>query len=132
VLQQGVAADFHSELPQEPRSDLSSKSERRVGEPVILPVGASRVVTYGPGEPLGEDSSLAGFLIAEKPSDVQAQGDGYSLPGKVRERSAVARRDPVGKPAAQRASGLRSSGTGDERDAPTSACRQSNLAFGVG
>jgi hypothetical protein len=49
VLQQGIAGDSHSELLQEPRSGLPSKSKRHVGEPAIQPVGASRVVTYEPG-----------------------------------------------------------------------------------
>jgi len=97
VLQQGVAGDFHSELLQEPRSGLSSKSKRDVGEPAIQSVGATRVVTREPGRPLSEDVSLAGPLIAEVPSDVQAQGDGYSLPGKVAESSDVARVNPMGR-----------------------------------
>jgi hypothetical protein len=42
-------------------------------------------VSYHTGQTFGKDSPLAGAIVAEEPSDVQAQGDRYLLPWKVGE-----------------------------------------------
>jgi hypothetical protein len=71
VEQEGVARDEDTKIFQKARPRLPSESEGDVREPAIEPLGCASVVRGDTGQSLREDSSVAGFLVAEGPPHVQ-------------------------------------------------------------
>ena len=71
VEQEGLARDDDTKIFQKARPRLPSESEGDVREPAIEPLGCASVVRGDTGQSLREDSSVAGFLVAEEPPHVQ-------------------------------------------------------------
>ena len=116
MVEQGVPGDHDPEVFQKTRSRFTSEGEGDVREPALESLGPAAVVRGETGQAFREDRSVAVLVVAKEPSDAQANGDGYSLPGQVGQRPRVPGMDPGGSLPAQRAKSHAGRGARGEDD----------------
>ena len=103
MVEQSVPGDDDPEIPQETGACFTPEGKGDVPEPAVQTLGPASVVGGKARQTLREDRATAEPLIAEEPSDAQANGDRHLLPGQISERPRVAGMDPGGSLPAHRA-----------------------------
>lgn len=82
MVQQGVSRDHDPEVFKEARARFTSEGKGDVPEPAIETLGPVTVVSSKARQTLREDRPTAGPLVAEEPSDAQANGAGTPCQGR--------------------------------------------------
>src|SRR5215211_30617 len=116
MVEQGVPRDHDPEILQQTSPRFAPEGEGDVREPAVESLGSASVVRDDAGQTLRKDRPVAGPLVAEEPSDVQAYGHGDPLPRQVGQRPSVPGMNPGGSLPAYRTTSRAGRGPCDEGD----------------